>query len=832
MAASKFPMQEQETLSIKPMGLWTYPNALSAVPQGALKRATNAVIDRPNIIEQRRGIAPFGTVLSADTNKLYSYQNRIIIQYGAKLAYDSDGLGTWVDYNGSYSVPPNALTIHSIQANKNIYFATGSGIKKLDSLTGTIVQAGAPAGLDGSGSVTGSGWFTNNTQVAYRIVFGYNDANGNLILGAPSQRIVVSNSSGSAKNVSLVFTLPDGMTTSWFYQIYRSPMSVDLATEPNDELGLVYTGKPTAGELTAKVITATDNIDDSLKGATIYTASSQQGIAQANTQPPIAADITYFKGSTFYANTIKQQQFFLTLVVVGSPNGIQIADTITIGGITYTGAAAENIAAAQFLVYTAGTPSQNITETANSLVRVINRHAGNTTIYAYYQSGYNDTPGKILLSTRIIGTASFTAISTRGAAFVPNLTSAQTSSNETEPNVVYISKSLQPEAVPILQKISIGSADKSILRIIALRDYVMIFKQDGVFQIVGSDINSFQQTEVDKTLILRGIETAVSLNNKVFLFSNQTVVSITFNEGAVLKSLPIRKDLINLSSPTFPNFDTVSFGIGDESENKYILGVPTTNIDVTATQYYIYNYITDAWTQWTFPFPMKTGFTNPIDGKLYFGSGDPLSRYVRQERKNALETDYADDSYPVTIVSSLAYTIELSSTVGLLAGWVIAQGNSKATIVSVPDLTHIVVNQSLVWTAGAATVYQPIQVSLEFILESMGNPGIVKHFKEVHTIFSQASFSLFRLGFSTDFSPNTSTVSLVPKSADGFGLGGWGEFPWGSGALDTQVIRALVPLAHRRGHWLYLSVNYEDALTFFALDGFAIYYQTSAQKFH
>jgi hypothetical protein len=114
----------------------------------------------------------------------------------------------------------------------------------------------------------------------------------------------------------------------------------------------------------------------------------------------------------------------------------------------------------------------------------------------------------------------------------------------------------------------------------------------------------------------------------------------------------------------------------------------------------------------------------------------------------------------------------------------------------------------------------------------MGNPGIVKHFKEVHTIFSQASFSLFRLGFSTDFSPNTSTVSLVPKSADGFGLVGWGEFPWGSGALDTQVIRALVPLAHRRGHWLYLSVNYEDALTFFALDGFAIYYQTSAQKFH
>jgi len=825
-------MQEQETLSIKPMGLWTYPNPLSAVPQGALKKAQNVVIDRPNVIEQRRGQAPFGTILTDSTTKIYNFQNRLLISHGTSIAYDSDALGTWIDYAGSYSPPPNALTIHSVHANKNIYFTTSAGLYKLDQLVGPIQQAGAPAGLDGSGVVTGSGWFTNSTQVAYRIIFGYTDANGNLVLGAPSQRIVVSNSSGAAKNVQLTFSLPDGLTTTWFYQIYRSPMSADLNTEPNDECALVYTGNPTAGELLAKVVTVTDNIDDSLKGVMIYTASSQQGIAQANNQAPIASDMTNFRGYNFLANITFKHQFFLTLVVVGSPNGIQINDTITIGGTTYTGKAAENIVAAEFEVFTAGTPSQNITNTANSLVRVINRYTSNTTIYAYYQSGYNDTPGKILLTTRIIGTSSFTAISSRGAAFVPNLTTVQDSSNETAINEVAISKYLQPEAYPTLQTLPVGAADKSILRILGLRDYILIFKQDGVFQIVGNDMASFQVTEVDNTLILRGIETAVSLNNKVFLFSNQTICSLTFNEGAVLKSLPIKKDLLILSSPLYPNFDTVSFGVAYESDNKYIFGTITTSADTAATQYYVYNYITDTWTQWQFPYSMKTGFVNPTNDKLYFGSGEASSPYVYQERKNYAASDFADNEYPTSVLSYLGYIIEVSTTTGAKVGYAFNQGEKTSMIMEIIDPTHIRVNQLLVWTIGAALFYTPIFVDIAFVPESCGNPGLVKHFKEVHTIFSLADFDLFNLGLATDFYPNRVTVSLVPVTGSGWGAGPWGEFPWGSGGLDLQVIRGYVPLVTRRGHWLNLSVIYSDALTFFALDGFVIYYQQMAQKFH
>jgi len=829
---AKDPISLQETLSIKPVGLWSYPNQLSAVPQGALKVATNTVLDRPNIIEQRRGINSFGTILTEDINKIYSFQNSLIINHGIKLAYDSTGLGNWVDYTGTYSPPSNALTIHSVQANKNIYFTTSSGIKKLDTLTGSILPAGAPPGLDGSGSTTGTGWFTDSTQVAYRIIFGYNDANGNLIIGAPSQRIVVSNSSGSATNVALTFTIPSGLDPTWIYQIYRSPMSLSLSIEPNDECALIHTANLTSTDITNGYVNFTDNIDDALKGAMIYTASSQQGITQSNYQPPIATDATYFKGFVMYANTTELQQFFLTLISVGAPNGIQVNDTITIGGVVYTGKVAETISSAEFQVFTGGTPSQNITNTANSLVRVINRYTGNISVYAYYQSGYSEAPGKILLTERIIGSGPFTVISSRPSAFVPDLTIAQTSSNNVHPNYVFISKYQQPEAVPTLQYIPVGSADKEILRIIALRDYVLIFKQDGIFQITGSDISSFQASEVDKTLILRGLETAVALNNKVFMFSNQTVVSVTFNEGAVLKSYPIRQDLLQLSSPLYPNFDTASFGIANESDNKYILGTVTTTTDSVATQYFVYNYITDAWTQWILPWKMKTGIVNPVDDKLYFGSADSSSRYVYQERKNFDATDYADNSYAVTILSSTNYIVEVNNTAGLVVGWALNQGDKTARIDQIIDGSHLLVNRLLSWTPGSALVYTPIQVMMQFIPESNGNPGLVKHFKEVHSIFSTAEFDEVELGFATDFNSLPAFATLVPKTSGGWGLSPWGNFPWGSGVINLQVIRTLVPLSQRRGHWILMSINYEDALTIFAFNGFVIYYSGMSQKFH
>jgi hypothetical protein len=170
-----------------------------------------------------------------------------------------------------------------MEANRNLYFTTDEGVKKIDALGSAVVNAGGIKALDGSAALTGSsGFMATNTSVAYRVVWGIKDANENLILGAPSQRILVSNASGGSRDVDLSFTIPDGVTTAHFYQIYRSAQTSGSSVVANDELQLVIERNPTSAEITAKIVTVTDSTSDDLRGATLYTSSSQQGIAQSN----------------------------------------------------------------------------------------------------------------------------------------------------------------------------------------------------------------------------------------------------------------------------------------------------------------------------------------------------------------------------------------------------------------------------------------------------------------------------------------------------------------------------------------------------------------------
>jgi hypothetical protein len=61
--------------------------------------------------------------------------------------------------------------------------------------------------------------------------------------------------------VALTFSIPDGVTANYFYQIYRSAMSGSSVIEPNDELQLVIEDNPSAGEITAKEISVTESTE-------------------------------------------------------------------------------------------------------------------------------------------------------------------------------------------------------------------------------------------------------------------------------------------------------------------------------------------------------------------------------------------------------------------------------------------------------------------------------------------------------------------------------------------------------------------------------------------
>ena len=353
---------------LKARGLSTFKNKLQ-VPEGSLLTADNIVIDQDNIIMPRRGFKSYSCATSCCTTikQTFEYKNRVIRHYGAKLEYDCCSTnGSFSAFNGCYTEPETGIRIKSVEANSNLYFTTNDGIKKIDgtldacgntnftTAANFIQDSGAPKALDVTGVVSYScgAFLTALSKVAYRIVWGYKDNNNNLIIGAPSSRLVIANSACCTATVCLTFSIPsDANTVCYFYQIYRTGITSTCCScclsciDPGDEMNLVLENNLTAANITAGTITINDPTIDSFRasGAILYTNPvSGDGILQANDKPPKAKDVAKFRNSVFFANTstIENQQFNLLSVAsltTGNSNFV-IGNGCTTRTYTFRGA--------------------------------------------------------------------------------------------------------------------------------------------------------------------------------------------------------------------------------------------------------------------------------------------------------------------------------------------------------------------------------------------------------------------------------------------------------------------------------------------------------------
>jgi hypothetical protein len=952
-------MAQQQKLDLALKGLYTSPNLLSGVPAGALEVADNVVINAKNLGESRRGQTQYGTPLNpvtGEVNKIFNYASSLIVNYGDKMAYDS-GSGTWVNYTGTFEPPSSDSKMRSLEALRNFYFTTSAGIYKIDAIAGTPRPAGSPKALGGEGSLTGSsGFLLNDSAVAYRMVWGYTDANSNLILGAPSQRLIVTNSSGGPKDVSLTFPVPSTITTDFFYQIYRSQGTLTATDEPTDELQLVLQAQVTSGEIAAKEFTVTDSTPYSLMRATLYTSPSQEGIANANLQPPLALDMDVFKNCAFYANVAQKQTLSLALISVDLPSlgylvdasvnthtnftldgitstadlrvgmravgtgiqansiitainnattvtlnkattatatvSVEFQDRFSIGGVNYWAGSAEDLPTDTFFLDNSSTPGTNINETAINLIRLINTSPSNTTIYAYYTSGIEDLPGQILFEERSIGGATFSATSTAGSSWSPplpdikqitaismanptvitsalhglttgnsitiydsnstpsingerivtvinantfsipvNVTVAGTagnwlltssiveSNNEVKQNRVYVSKNSQVEAVPIYSYFDIGAANFPIQRVVALRDGIFFFKNDGIYRISGENFASFTVTLIDNTVALKVPESAVPFNNQVFCFTTQGIVAVT-DSGAQLMSVPIEDTLLELSSDQFTNFVSASFGVAYESARLYMFFTVTREADTFATQAFVYNSLTESWTRWEMN--RNCGVVNTSINKLFMAQ--PETGQVLIERKSYTNADYADEQYAV-IVASVGTDTEMTlvSAANASVGMTIVQGN-RSTVIEEINGNVLTVVSTDGFTAAAAIVYTPILNKVQWAPIDADNPGVLKQFSEVVFLFKDAAFREIVAGFTTNISTGVTAVPVLNKGSGGWGSFPWGDQPWGGVFGGANVLRTYVPREKQRSSWLTLSIQTNEAFTGFSLQGISLMY--------
>lgn len=698
----------------------------------------------------------------------------------------------------------------------------------------TARKVGAPKCLDLSVATTaptGSGIMSSSstsvgTQCAYRAVVLRTDQNNNTLIGYPSPRAYISNLTGSGKDVAVTMYLSTDMQANDIVQFYRTT-TVAYASGgtdgAGDEVHLVYSKTLTQSDIATGNISFTDIVVDSLASTTalLYTNPSQEGIGQANERPPLAKDIALYKSQyMFYANTTTKHRLYFTLLGTSSLTG----KTITLAGITYNFGASEIISGAgspQALVSATGVAANDIDLTARSLVRVINRYSSNTSVYAFYLSSGSDTPGQIMIEERGVGGSAFTLQASDSAIsgmfnpappVSPSTTSTSTSSNNIQTNYLYYSKSQQPEAIPLLNYLPVGPSNRAILRIAPLRDSLIIVKEEGIYRLTGDTPSSFTVTLLDPTVFCKAADSVVVLNNSVFLLSNQGVVAVT-DTGVQVVSREIEPNILPLL--TYTNLSSYTSALAYDSERSYELSTMTSSTDTAPTQTYIYNVFTKTWTRKTYAF--TAAIVEASIDKMYFVKSGDTNIYV--ERKTFSDSDYSDPEQSITIISVSGSTVVFSvaSTVTPTTGYSISQGgteipissvttagaNWQATMSSVPPA---------IWTAGAATLYPVIQMTVKWNSWEGGSPALLKRIRQVailtDDISGQNSLANVQLSFTSDLDQTPDTINVTTQ-AESWG-DAWGDMAWG-GTEDTYDYRVWPPKNKHYARLLTVGVTQVNA---------------------
>lgn len=935
-------------------GLSTLPNQFSQVPQQpsvGMIVASEYAFNRDGILQTRRGWTDFWQSIYGNVLNFTEFENYIIGWTDQnRIIYTKDGT-TIAAYDGTF-LPPTpsdpASRVRFFQNNGNLYWTSSVGIWKNDFISNVPQLAGAPQALDMTATLTQSnvGFLSSSASVSYRVLWQYFDANNNLVRGAPSNQIQISNtfigvqtinvggtatpsgSTGLANNttvyvaslllngsdnvnltitgsaaqtytallalintaitgiatavlqggnivitstlsqgssvswadgtpnplaasltgfvaintpvngtaeVNLEFLVPVGIDQSWTYVIYRGNQSAAANVPGDDEGQQVFAGQPTSAQIASRVIDYVDSLPDDLRGETIYTAPSQQGAGAANFQPPLAQDVEQYRGYTFYFNTATKYVLDVTLVGVGSPDGIQVTDTITLTqgsvAVTLIGGTVEDPSTGTFLISSGSDPATNITLTAQSLTRVLNLVAGNTLVDAFYISGSQGLPGQMEFISRNLPGGAFNLTTNRGGAFTPNLptsgsSDANTAINDIKPAQILISKYLQPEAVPVGVSggiIQVGATNYPILRGKANRTSLFIMKggPEGVYYLSGSSgpvpgavASGFDLQPFDPTLHMIAPNVCEGLDNSIYIMTDQGVVAISDSAGVAITSRPIELDLLALAS--LPNFNAVVNSASYVSERQFIMNVPTKASDTTATQSYVYHHLTQRWSTWARPFTAM--FVRPSDNKLYAAAPVSGNSQIKVERKTETIADFCDEQYVVTITAAAPVSpvntqfIILNSVANLQPSQIITQNGQEAIIINVYPSTNRLLIQGGGFVNGPALVSQPIFCLGIFHPITNGAQAVVKKWSEGSLLVLDTTCDDLSLSFKTDWHITESALPIdfgeQFAGDDQWGNSPWGSLPWGITATNFGGrLRTWIPRAFAMSNWIQFIVK-------------------------
>lgn len=901
------------------IGKYTHGNTIT-FPNGAALIAENYEAVRDNVYRKNRGRVAYGTGLPASNiDQIMEFRERSYLHFtNNNIWYDSDGLGTYQLLSGLTRNPDATTLMRELEFSGNMYFTTDEGIQLFDALGSAPMGAGEPRGLDSDVWLTATAaWLLNNNAVAYRHVWTYVDANNNKTTGTPSERIEISTAVGNSSVGQRIY-IPAGITVNHKLEVYRSSQ-IGLANTPPEDFQLCYQVNPTGAEIAQGSLVFDDIMPDGFRGAFLYTNTTQEGLAQANENPPLCKAIDKYRGYVFYADVTGLARIYSALIatanltagvstltihdgtntltlgcitevasktVIGTANvgglveiqtniahgmnageyvnvynvtgtveangtweiaAVTGADRFTLLGSVYANAwiAGGDVeqyvdygATPRFIIYTGGTTSQNINNTARSIVKCINLATGNAWWYGYYTSSVTDPPGKFVITGRVNDNVQFHLVANSdatGGCFSPAIPTAGTtyiSNSSAYRNGLMYSKEQQAEHVPLVNILYAGSQNDPILRIIGLKDSLIIIKEnDGIYRLTGTSPSNFILTELDGTCKCIQKESVAKGDNAVFMMSNQGRVKISDSGVEVIGRDNEYQDL----KPTRnTNYATTGFGWYYPTEKNYYL---TTMKDENSTAFdtvAVYNTFTQGWTD------RKYGvYTNDtqircakvIDDICYYApiTGNGLLR----ERKSFTAIDMSTPDVAVTIsaIDTDTNIITIAGAVTIPKGSLLTQGVFSIRIITVIDTTHFTVVDANPFANGAAVILPGIVSRLKYHQCHAGAPDIEKNFQEMSLLFDDEETDIENV----DVSVYTDQMKLESPIISMGGSGVlWGTPDWGEYWLATNVTdkwRTLFPAEYSKGSHCYIEIEHSNAQEQIGICGYTVKYEPTGARY-
>jgi hypothetical protein len=342
------------------------------------------------------------------------------------------------------------------------------------------------------------------------------------------------------------------------------------------------------------------------------------------------------------------------------------------------------------------------------------------------------------------------------------------------------SKFQQPEAVPLENSLTVGNPTYPIVRVIPLRQSVLIFKQgDGIWQLVGTGPSDFRAVPYDLTTQIAYPWSAAALDDNVCFVSTKGPAGVNESGGVFPLAppgydCPIREQILDINSLTSAKY---MFGVGYESEKCYILWTPTVTGDTTSTEAWVFSLATRAWTRW--PLPAVTGFVDALNtNALIYTDGAT----VFQERKTYTSADYQDGADSTISISAVASpvtsggatTVVLSTASTTAIGDRITKSGAVGWVISrVAGVSATLIGVTGTFTTGTATrqVCVPCTVTRLPLAGVDGNPGLAHRFQEVAYNFRQFVAPWLQINQTTSLNPNNGGYPYnVYPSTNGYGV--------------------------------------------------------------